>query len=110
MNTWIIVKSEFIAQHRWKDAPQKVAFLRNYHRHIFKVELYLRVKKLNRELEFFLVKEELDNFLEANWAGKRLEMSCEMIAEKLLMCFEDIYKTKAKVSVFEDGENGALCE
>jgi hypothetical protein len=33
----IQVRTSFVGVHQWKDAPDEVAFLRNLHRHVFKV-------------------------------------------------------------------------
>lgn len=110
MPTWVIVKANFIGFHQWKDAPEEVSFLRDYHRHIFYVELHLQVKDLNRELEFFLVKRKLQSELDKYYSNEHFEESCEMIATRIKTYFEEFYKTKCRCSVFEDNENGAMVE
>lgn len=104
--TNIIVKSQFTALHAWENCPhEEVSFLRNPHRHIFYVEIKAPVKHNDRELEFFMVKKELDTFLQSYPENIR-SMSCEMICEDILKYFEYI----TYVKVMEDNENGAEIE
>ena len=96
------VTTIFEAFHRWKDAPQDVEFLRDYHRHLFHVKVGVLVNHGDREIEFFQFKRRLEDIIENTWAGKRLNESCEMIAEDLLNFLDASF-----VTVSEDGENGA---
>jgi 6-pyruvoyl-tetrahydropterin synthase len=111
VRTWwwsITVRSQFVALHRWAAAPEPVAFLRNWHRHLFLVAVELEVKHEDRELEFFLVKGALEEFLRREFEGKYLEKSCEGFAEEILHYLETLYPGRVlAVSVEEDGENGA---
>ena len=103
----VIVKTQFTALHRWKNAPDCVDFLRNYHRHIFYVEVAIEVNG-SRQVEFFMFKSHLDNFLLANLQGKHLEDSCEDMAEQILNVFSSgVFGKILSVIVFEDNENGA---
>lgn len=103
MQTLIVwVTDCFEAWHRWSTAPDDVAFLRNYHRHLFHVRLGVEVGHGDREVEFFQLKRQLATHLTETWAGRYFEASCEMIAQELLDKF-----TAAYVEVSEDGENGA---
>ena len=55
MKTRIIVNLEVEGIHRWKDAKAKlpeVAYLANYHRHLFKIQVVMGVEDLDREIEF----------------------------------------------------------
>lgn len=106
MQRTIIVKTQFEACHRWPDAPDEVAFLRNLHRHMFFVEAELAVSHNDRELEFFIVKDRIRNFLTAlmlEYANAGNDtFSCEDIAEAVLSEIE-----AKSVTVYEDNENGA---
>ena len=104
----LLIKTRFIGFHRWKDAPQDVAFLREWHRHIFHVHVLLRVSKLNRELEFFQVQTELNDYLQQTWEGKSFEASCEMIADAIIKALSTKGLPIKSAMVSEDDENGAL--
>ena len=109
--TSIIIKTNFEAKHYWSDAPVEVAFLRNPHRHIFYVEVKMEVKELDREIEFFMLKKILDDYININYKGAEFAMSCEMIAGGIKAYLENKYQDRQiSVSVFEDNENGAICE
>lgn len=98
---FVFVTTQFEGYHRWKDAPDKEAFLRDWHRHIFHVTMTMEVSHGNREIEFFDLKDKLNTFV-LPWLGRRFEWSCEQLAEQILNNF-DAYM----VEVSEDGENGA---
>lgn len=102
MITTVWIKTTFVAWHRWKDAPEEFAYLRDFHRHLFHVTAELIVKKLDREVEFISLKHSIDDWLRDRWHGKRLELSCEQMAHKILKQFH-----LNTISVSEDGENGA---
>jgi hypothetical protein len=105
--TSIFVQTRFIAFHCWPDAPAEVSFLRDPHRHEFHVRLDLRVSHADRDAEFFIVRRELDKFLDG-WRDEPLgSLSCEMIAGLIIEYFQSIHYTVHKCAVSEDGENGA---
>lgn len=108
MEPWsIYVQSQFIALHRWIEAPEEVSFLRDWHRHVFHVRIDLRVLHNDRELEFFLVQKDLRNVL-WQWEALRVEKSCEMFCEEIAKALQKKYPTLFRVEVSEDGENGAV--
>lgn len=97
----------------WDD----VSFLGHPHRHIFHVKVEIQVFHDDRELEFIQVKRQIQR-----WIGDgTLEFnhkSCEMIAGDIMDQVEtawgryrkdngDYVARKIKVTVSEDGENGA---
>lgn len=96
------VRSTFEAFHRWVDAPADVAFLRNYHRHLFHIKVGMEVTHLNRSIEFFQFKRKLDIFLSEEYESQCMEKSCEMIATEILTHFDAFF-----VEASEDNENGA---
>ena len=118
---FVEVKSQFEALHRWKDAPEEVKFLRDFHRHVFVVRVTVNAKHANREVEFFILKKELDAIIKeifcistALWASeatlKEMEMSCEQIADIIQQKLEANRFRVSKISVHEDDENGAVVE
>jgi hypothetical protein len=112
-NTYIKVRTEFEGYHFYPNAGEidpRIKFLENEHRHIFKVEVKISVNHLDRELEFFLVKWALANFIQS---GNQNHKSCEMIATDILNNHlipsygEDRYY---EVVVSEDGESDGIIE
>lgn len=85
-----------------------VSFLANPHRHVFHFKVYLEVFHDDRDVEFILLKRELEG-LYGSGILKLDFMSCEMIAEELLTYIKNQYSGRdATIIVSEDGENG--CE
>jgi len=103
MPQFVRVRSQFVGWHKWTDAPDNVAFLRDFHRHVFKVELVVPVRHGDREVEFFTLQKQLDGFLARNYAGRRFLESCEQIAENIGVNFQ-----AHEVTVSEDGENDGI--
>lgn len=108
----IYVTDQFEGFHRWPEAPDQVAFLRDTHRHLFKVRLELVVEGDDRALEFFMVKEKLSTTVAVLRLGTERQMharmSCEQMAKTILHHMETEYPRRAmRCDVSEDGENGA---
>lgn len=104
-NDYVFVRTTFEGYHRWKDAPDGVLFLRDWHRHILHVELGVKVSHDNRQVEFIQLKWKLDGFINKMWKDKQFEDSCEMIARSILINLNGVW-----CEVSEDGENGAYLE
>jgi hypothetical protein len=108
--SFIKVRTEFEGYHYYRNAStidSRIKFLENEHRHIFKVEVKISVDHYNRELEFFLVKWSLQEFIKG---GNMNHKSCEMIALDIL---ENHLKPKYgerfyEVVVSEDGESDGI--
>ena len=112
VNTYIKVRTEFEGFHYYTNAGSidpRIKFLENEHRHIFKVEVKISVTHLDRELEFFLVKWALQDFIKS---GKMDNMSCEMIATRIKDHLIDLYGWERyyEVVVSEDGEADGIVE
>lgn len=107
---WAWVTAQFEGYHQWKDAPEEVAFLRDKHRHIFHVKVYVEQFHDDRDVEFILLKRWLEEQI-VDMDRENLG-SCEMIAEAILGKLKEgrLRKRAYKVEVSEDGENGALVE
>lgn len=111
MKTFIVVKAQFEGMHQWLNCPySQVSFLKDLHRHIFYVEVVLGVYGDDRELEFFMVKKDLEKIIQVYLEPPNLgNQSCEMMAKEIAQGFKNYgYKTLFKVSVFEDNENGSV--
>lgn len=110
--TYIKIRTEFEGFHFYPSAgeiDQQIKFLENEHRHMFKVEVKISVGHLDRELEFFLVKRALQDFIKS---GKMNHKSCEMIAtdileQHLLPKYGERYY---EIVVSEDGESDGIVE
>jgi hypothetical protein len=113
------VKTTFRGIHNWPEAPEKVAFLRNLHRHIFYVSLMVPVTSDDREVEFFILQEELVRYINAKYPNVEDEnqeisiikflghRSCEMIASEICSLFINKFHSVG-VEVSEDNENSAI--
>ena len=113
INTYIKVRTEFEGFHCYPNAGfinTNIKFLENEHRHLFKVEVKISVFHSDRELEFFLVKWALTDFIKG---GKMNHKSCEMIATEILNDFlipsygDNRYY---EIVVSEDGESDGVVE
>ena len=111
--TYIKVRTEFEGFHYYPNAgliDDRIKFLENEHRHIFKVEVKISVNHLDRELEFFLVKWALCNFIKG---GNMNHKSCEMIGVDILENhLKPTYGENRyyEIIVSEDGESDGIVE
>ena len=91
------------------EAPEEVAFLKGMHRHLFGISLKIEVTHNDREIEFFVLQEQVDRMLDERYEFYEEVGSCEMIGDEILHYFESLYpKRKIEVEVDEDGENSAI--
>jgi hypothetical protein len=112
LHTFIKVRTSFEGFHKYPNASSidpRIKFLEATHRHLFKVEVKLSVTHLDRELEFFLVKWALQDFIKS---GDQDHKSCEMIAsdilqKHLLPLYGERYY---EIVVSEDGESDGIIE
>ena len=115
MSTTITVRTKFEGLHFWKDAPEKVAFLRNLHRHLFRVEVTVPVTHSDRDIEFFILKNFIDTFIHLKYKAYHPDMmflknlgsvSCEMIANDIKMAAAAEFNVnECSVVVQEDEES-----
>lgn len=111
--SYIKVRTEFEGFHYYPNAgdiDSRIKFLEVEHRHLFKVQVKISVTHLDRELEFFLVKWALQDFIKS---GNFNHMSCEMIAEQILNdhlipSYGD--NRNYEITVSEDGESDGIIE
>jgi hypothetical protein len=111
----IFVRFTFGGWHCWPDAPERRAYLRDRHRHLFHVEVKTTVDHDDRELEFH----DLLAFAAVEFSGLGEvdpeagivdfgSQSCETLARRLATVTADKYDKAIAVEVSEDGECGAL--
>jgi len=111
IQTYIKIRTDFEGFHKYPNAGSidpRIKFLEDEHRHIFKVEVMISVTHLDRELEFFLVKWALQDFIKA---GDQNHRSCEMIATDILQNhlipnYGD--NRQYQIVVSEDGESDGI--
>ena len=112
---YIKVRNDFTGYHRYAQAPEDVAFLRAWHRHHFLVASEIPVEHNERDIEFFELQNEVQQWVEANYMSAPREcasylpgvwiQSCETFAEQLAMYLKDKFGVcYARVTVSEDGE------
>ena len=110
--TFIKIRTEFEGYHYYPNAgtiDSRIQFLENEHRHMFKVEVKISVEHLDRELEFFLVKWALQEFIKG---GDQNHKSCEMIATDILEnhLLPKYGERYYEIVVSEDGESDGIIE
>jgi hypothetical protein len=98
------------ATHNWPGCPfEEVDYLRVPHRHVFHVKAFKPVHHDDRDIEFIMLKHEIQNYLREKYYDdtKKLHVfgskSCEMLGAELIQVFD-----LSKVDVSEDNENGAV--
>lgn len=106
---FIIVRGDYEFSHLYADAPEEVAYLRNLHRHMFNYEVELEVYHDDRELEFIMVKHNIEEFIAHRFENWSILTSCEQMAISIGQWLQIKYgfERELTVSVFEDNENGA---
>ncbi len=114
----IFVRTSFVGFHKWGNAPSEVAYLQNLHRHVFNVEVRVRVTHDDRQVEYHMLKRDVIGVLHRRWSGVTPglreyvlgETSCEQLAKYLLQDLVALNYAAISVQVDEDGENGSLVE
>ena len=106
----IIVRLKLAGFHWWDGAPNEVAFLRQKHRHLFGFTVVLGTDHSDRQLEFFLVEQQVRMALDSLYgicpSGYLFQgRSCETIAAEVGTVLIAQYPTLRSVSVSEDDEN-----
>lgn len=108
-HTTVHATTRFSSLHCWPEAPPEVAYLADPHRHEFHVRVEVPVRHADRDIEFILLKQFIDDVIEGLGltpnAGTK---SCEQMATQLRDEVEREYEASGvSVTVSEDGENGA---
>lgn len=111
--TFIRVRTQFEGWHYYPNAGQidpRIKFLESLHRHMFHVSVKISVNELDRELEFFLVKWALHEYISKSSLDHK---SCEMICDDILtnhLLPTYGHDREYKVVVSEDGESDGIIE
>lgn len=110
--TMIKISTQFESIHQYSDAPDEVAFLRHPHRHVFHVIAQIEVYHDDRELEFIIVKRDLERFIARRFNALQ-GASCEMVATTIYDYLgarwqKDHVRRQIIIEVNEDRENGAI--
>lgn len=107
MRTLVITDQDIVGFHQWTNAPTEVYFLRNKHRHIFRVRCAFSVEHDDRDVEIFMLEDRIARYFHKRWSTPChfFEMSCEMIAKDVLNEFGCVW-----VEVLEDGRGGGRVE
>lgn len=102
--------------HRWPDASEHRFYLADCHRHLFKFEIKISVEHAEREIEFHDLLHFSKGFVDAISVDEKAGVpdfgtkSCETIGEEMVCSLMSMYGShrSISVSVFEDGEVGAI--
>lgn len=110
MKATVIIQFEIEGFHYYPNAPERVGFLSQMHRHTFIVKAGYSVEDLNREKEIFIEREYILEYLTESYGSPCLfgEMSCEMIAREIL----EYAETDGMIwcEVWEENTGGARVE
>lgn len=107
---YIFIKTTFKSYHKYDNAPYNYSFLKNLHRHIFHLIIYIEVNiDKDRDIEFFYAKDIIDNLLKHEIF--KTSQSCESYSSALyeLMKKQTVFKNrKIIINLSEDDENGTV--
>jgi hypothetical protein len=104
----IWITTSFEGFHKYPDAPKGVEFLKNEHRHIFHVRVWITVFHNDRDIEFILFKRFIDTCFKNNNFNY---MSCEMISDRLYEKIKEEFPGRGiAIEISEDEENGSYKE
>ena len=119
LSTLVWTRVDLPGFHRWPDAPDGRGYLRDRHRHLFRVTISVRVSSDDREVEFH----DLADALTAWWSAKAKahgdgvlcvewgDKSCEAIAKLIVADWQVAAGARwMRVEVSEDGQSGAIVE
>ena len=115
MRTAVKVIFSIPGYHCWPTAPVSICFLRDSHRHIFIYIVTIEVYHHDREIEFFLIRDELKTWVESRYpmgAAGAYELessSCEELAQEVIKYIIENYPgRRCSVEVSEDGTNSSI--
>lgn len=105
-NTTITIRWRAAGYHSWPDAHAGRMYLAQAHRHVFHFEVELGVLHDERDVEFHDLLDECRLIVPDGFDYGA--SSCEAIARRIHHHLTNAYPDRSvRVSVFEDGENGA---
>lgn len=114
--SFIVVNVKQTGFHSWRNAPEEVDFLEDLHRHTFHIRAKVLVGHTDRQVEFTLLKKEIEKYLKYTYTeifdGLMFEgRSCEMLSLEMFEYLELKGYSVREVSFSEDGEfeGGVQC-
>jgi hypothetical protein len=110
MRTTVVAQFTIEGFHNWPEAPDNLAFLRDRHRHVFHVGVQVRVNHSDRDVEVISLGRAVKAGLIDHFGdpAELHEWSCEHLANWIWsVLFNRMALTPVRVTVLEDGENGA---
>lgn len=113
MSRTITARFTLAGLHHWPNAPERRAYLRNPHRHLFHVTVHTPVMHDDRDIEFHDLAEQAvrhfrrlgDPYHPESTLVDFGPRSCEVLAEQLAKSLHAVYVPVSRVDVSEDGEN-----
>lgn len=108
--TQVITHNQIIGSHYWKDAPDKYAYLRDLHRHVFFIRCKFNVTHTDREIEINDMQDIITRYFATAYPADAAGVSfggksCEDIAWE---CIETFGCDECEV--LEDGFGGACAK
>ena len=105
---YIVTKNTVPGYHFWKNAPDRLAFLKSRHRHDFVITARIAVNHDDRDLEIIETEAAIHDYLFERYGHDSMHidiggMSCEMLAKEIAEQFG-----AQEVAVQEDGQGGAV--
>jgi len=111
MKGFIYATTKFEAFHKYVDAPEQVNFLRTLHRHLFGVKVWIEVFHNDRDIEFLIFKQEINDLINDLVSEDKVVGSCEMVSDYLYHQIRIKYPNREiRIEVNEDDENGSYRE
>lgn len=110
MKKQVICKITIEGFHNYPQPPKQVSFLSDIHRHQFEITFAYDVKHLNRDVEIFIQRDEVQDYLYEAYGNPCQfgAMSCEHIANEILEFIEP--DGGVWVEVWEEKTGGARIE
>lgn len=108
--TFVMVHTTFYHRHCWKKAPAEVEFLKQPHPHMFKVQVVVRVTDNDRQVEYYMLHDDLRKITNDYFEGESSTRSCEEMATIIGELLQKEYPTLEYVSVNEDQGFGSIVE
>lgn len=110
MASSVIIQFTLEGFHNYPEAPDRVKFLSDRHRHSFEFKAAFNVSHDNREKEIFLERERVANQIVTKYSipCEFGSMSCEMIAREILLENKD--EGMIWCEVWEENTGGARVE
>lgn len=112
--TFVEIKTNYEFFHKWENAPEEVSFLRNLHRHIFYVTVKMEVFHNDRDIEFFMLKNDINKIIDDLKKTWPETISCEQMAIDIRIILKQKYSFRinrfTSIKISEDNENSAIVE